>query len=794
MIKNYLIISIRNIERRKLFSFINIFGLAMGMACCILIFVWCQDELNYERFNKNVDVIYRVICRDYQGDKIFHSALSPNPIGPALQEEYPGVVNSTRYCGGFTNWLVKYGEKTFVNDRFGATEPSFFEIFTFPFLMGDPKTALKNPDSVVITENMAKKYFGTIAEAPDKVIKIGSSDYKVTGVLKNVPHNTHMQFDFLIPIINMERAWETSLKDWSKSAFTTFIQIREDASGPTLSKEITGIIKAHLPGAKGEVYLQPLTDIHLRSNLDWDMENIGKADIADIYLFSLIAVLILIIACINFTNLSTASAGNRAREIGLRKAIGANRTDIIRQFLCESILMAFIALWLSIILCYLFSPIFNSISGKNLTISDFINLPILLELVLLSFLVGIMAGSYPAIIISSFKPIKVLKESRNFKARGSGVLFKTLVGTQLVLTIILILTTIVVYSQLHFIRNKDLGYDKKLLVHMQGQGIGRYFEAFKNALLQNPNIQGVTIGSFPDRAIDGDPSFYWEGRSSEDKTLLYPLPVGYDYLNTLKIKLVEGRFFSKEFPTDAFGFVLNETAVKVMGLKSPVGKRIRYTGFFSNRTNPEGTIIGVVKDFHVESLHHPIKPFVLLIAPRTMWIYARVNSTDVTQAIDFLKSTWKKYSPVFPLSYEFLDETLDRLYLKDRRLGEIFKYFTILAIFIAGLGLYGLSSFMSIQRTKEIGIRKALGSSVFDAVMLLLKEFAKWVLIAMAISLPVGWFVSHKWLQNFAFRTNVEWWMLLFSGGLAMLITLSTVIYSTMKVARTNPADTLRYE
>jgi ABC-type antimicrobial peptide transport system permease subunit len=785
MFKNYITIALRNIRRYKGFSFINIIGLAIGMACCILIFLWLQDEMSYDRFHENSGELYRVITETYSENQTFQQSRAPSPLGPALKQEYPEIVNFTRYRGGITNWRVKYGEKAFMNDRLALADPSFFEMFTFPFIAGDPKTALKERFSLVITEDMAKKYFGN--EAPlGKVIDLDGTDMTITGVIKSIPRNSHMQFDCMFPIINMADWWEENFEDWERYRFHTYIQLEKGTNYKEVNGKISGIIKKYLPKSENKVYLQPLTDIHLySSDFRWDDDNIGKGNITYVYILSLTALCILLMACINFINLSTARSSNRAKEVGMRKVTGAHRSHIITQFFGESVVLSILALIFAIAMVLLFIPVFNDLSGKQLSM-DFSG-SIILGLICVTIFAGLVAGSYPAFLFSSFQPVTVLKIAGGGESRG-GYLRKSLVVVQFTLAIILIIATTVIYNQLNFISSKDLGYDKDHVVYFYKYGeFGRNIEAVRNELFQNPNILSVSMSGPPLVTFRGRTDVNWEGKNPDQEIMMHPYFADYEYLRTFNMKMVQGRYFSKEFATDNSNYIINETALKLMGFKSPVGKRLLFRG-------REGTIIGVIKDFHSGSLHNKIAPLIIMCRGAGPNMSIKINSKNVPQTIKFLEEKWEKFVPDFPFSYTFLDETIDNYYNTEKRIGTISQYFTFLAIFIACLGLLGLVSYMAEQKTKEIGIRKVLGSSVANIVLLLSKDFVKWIITAFIIALPVAWYLMDNWLRNFAYRVGIGWWVFLFAGGGALLIALLIVSYRIIKAAQSNPVDSLRYE
>jgi putative ABC transport system permease protein len=796
MLKKYVSVIFRNLKKNKVFSIIDVVGLTLGIACCILLLLWVRDELSYDRFHKNTGEIYRVIAEKNVSDQLYSYATTPNALGPALKAGYPEIVNFTRYCGGWVKWLVRYGDKTFMNDRLAVADPSFFEMFDFTFIKGDPATALKERYSAVLTENMAKKYFEK-EEPMGKIIRVLGMDLKVTGIIKNIPHNSNMQFDYIFPIINMSFWWRENLESWERDVrFDTYIQLQKNSSAPDVNRKIAGLVKKNHPGSNTlRVFLQPAGDIHLYSDFEADFNNIDKGSIANVYIFSLIALCILMIACINFINLSTARAGERAKEIGIRKVVGADRIHIIKQFLGESILLAFAALLLAIILVYIFLPSFNSLSGKHITLRlDFFDN--ILALLGITLFTGLVAGSYPAVFLSSFQPVSVLKGAVN-PGKGSGLfLRKILVVAQFTFTIILIIGTTVIYSQLHYIRNRDLGFDKDNIIHFNGYGeFVRNPETVKNVLLKHPGIQGVTTSMAPVATYGLSTDVRWEGKNPEEQVAMSPVVVDYDYLETFNMKMVEGRFFSRDFPTDRENFVLNEAAAAAMKIGSPIGKRFWFRG---SPTAPlrQGIIIGVIKNYHQGSLHQKIVPLVLMFSQHHFSYYCvKISRENVKESIRFLEDQWKKIvGPGYPFSYDFLNETIENHYKTEQRVNTIVEYFTILAILISSLGLLGLVSFTIAQRTKEIGIRKVLGASVSQVTLLLIKTFVRWLLLANVIAWPIGWYFANRWLNNFAYRISMGVWIFVFAGAVTLIIALSTVGMQTIKAAKSNPVDNLKYE
>lgn len=780
MFKNYIKIALRNIRKHKGYSFINIAGLAIGMACCIVIFLWVQDELSFDGFHENAKHIYRVVYEDHMTEKITRRWRNAPPLAPTLKAEFPEIMDATRFSS-WGRFLVKYGEQS-SKERSGFADPSFFEIFTFPFIKGDPKAALNDPNSVVITQEMAVKYFGS--EDPlDKTMNFENSvDLFVTGVIENVPHNSHIRFDFLTRFETLHKFWDARdlMDSWDILGFGTYVFLPENANIQALNQKIAGIYEEHDPDIKLKLYLQPLNEVHLHALS-------GGGPIIYVYVFSLIAFFVLMIACVNFMNLSTARSVKRAKEVGIRKVVGAHKRGLILQFFWESITMAFISLLLAVLLVGLLLPVFNTLSGKQLVL-NLLHTEIILGLISIAVVTGLLSGIYPALFLSSFQPIKTLKD---FRKSGSSGFRKILVVFQFSLSVMLIICTIVATNQLDYIRNRNLGFDRANLLWIPSNSeLAAKYEAAKEEILRNPGVINLTHTS----VLVGTETTYetssvdWEGKEKDKRVKFHVVSVDYGFIETFQMEMALGRFFSKEYRTDGQNFIINEEAVRKMGLRNPVGKRV-------SAFEREGTIIGVMKDFHLQSLHLEIEPIIFKLTESwRLNLIVRVNPDNIPGTISHLKRVFEKFAPSFPFEYHFMDEEFDMLYRSEYRMRELFQYFAILAIFISCLGLLGLASFMAEQRTKEIGIRKVLGASISGVVLLLSKEFIKWVLVANIVAWPVAYFAISAWLENFAYRTNVSMSIFILSGVLALVTALLTVSYQTLKAALANPVESLRYE
>jgi len=793
MLKNYLKITIRNIKRHKGYSFINISGLAIGMACCILILLWVKDELNFDRFHENADVIYRITDRYPDSSGGYSStAVSPWPLAEALKTDFPEIVESAR-LRILTHRLISYKDKKFYENDFVAVDPSFLKMFSFPLVKGDITTALTEPNTILITEETAARYFGAENSIGKVLTYNNNTDFKVTGVLKNVPHNSHIRFDFLVPFESTLRdfGWTDS---WWTDNYTTYVQLAENASFQHISDKVYDYKKKISSETRTKLILQPLTDIHLRSDYAIDLYGSTENKSIYVYAFSLIALFVLLIACINFMNLSTARSEKRSKEVGLRKVVGATRHHIIAQFYGESLFMTVISFVAAVFLVYLLLPAFNNLSGKMLMLDSLKEPVFLLGLFGIMLVTGLVSGSYPALVQSSFKPVDSIKGTGlTFSSKSGKSLFRrSLVVVQFTLSIMLIVGTLIVYRQTHYMLNKELGYEKESMIYFRKRAnVRNQYDAFKSELLRDPNITGVTASSdIPTYTVHSTGAFSWEGKDPETRFSIHQFSVDHDYIKTFNMNIIDGRDFSREFPVDdsTQSFIVNETAVQAMGLEDPVGTMFQ---LFKYR----GQIVGVVEDFHYKSLQKEIEPLVLRIDPGwDSYVFVKFSSEQTKEAIASVQRVYNAFNPDFPLEYTFLDEAVERLYNSEQKTKTIFNYFTLIALFISCLGLYGLVAHMAQQKTKEIGIRKVLGASTINIVTNLSKEFILLVCLANAIAWPLAYYFMNKWLKNFAYRTSMGLWIFILSALAALVIALFTVSYQSIKAATANPVDSLRYE
>ncbi len=788
MFKNYFKTAWRNIIRHKAYSILNISGLAIGMACSIFILLWVQNELSYDRFNTNAKEIYRLTCNAED----FKAAVSPAGMGEGLQSEMPEIKSTVRISKPSTE-LLEAGTKKFEEKNIFYADSNFLQMFSFKLLKGNRNTALQNPDGILITENMAKKYFGD-EDAMGKIIRKNNNEsLVVTGVLANVPSNSHLQFDFLLPMSSIEST-ENDLKNksWGNFNFYTYIQLNKNfnATATNIAKlngRIKEIYKTHSPNMKVDFHLQPLSSIHLHSDLQIDLP--GQGNIQYVNIFFIVAIFILIVACINFMNLATARSERRAKEVGLRKVVGAGRGQLMAQFLGESLIISFLSLVIAVGIVWLLLPAFNQLADKNLSF-NLLNGKLLGMLVSIALLTGILSGIYPALFLSGFKPISVLK-GKLITSSGNHLFRNGLVVFQFMVTILLLVGTAVVYRQLNFIKNKNLGFDKSnlLYMHMTG-GLWNQQQALKADLQQNPYTQDFSIISdLPTELTTGDINVQWEGKDPKSQVVVPSMDVDENFIKTFQMKMLAGRSFSQSFKGDSSNYVINETAMHLMGMNinNAVGKSISFGG-------TKGNIIGVVKDFNFKPLQYAIDPLVLRLNKYGGYVMLRTRPGKTEATINALGKINHDLNPAYPFTYSFLDNDLNNLYKGEQKMGNIFNLFAILAIFISCLGLYGLSAFMAEQRTKEIGVRKVLGASVFSIVYLLAGKFTRLIVIAMVIAIPLSWWAINNWLKGFAYRIHIGWVIFLLASSIALLIALLTVSYESIKAAIANPVKSLRTE
>lgn len=800
MISNYIKTAWRNLNRQKTFTSINIVGLAIGLASCLLISIYVIDELSYDRFHNNAERIVRVVFKgEVPGGEIKEANVMP-PTAKAIKSEMPEVEETTRLVQAGRPIILMNGKK-FNEEEMAFVDPNFFDFFSFPITQGNSVNSFQDPNSIILTESVAKKYFGNLdVIGKEIVIKDNDKSFKIIAIAKDLPRNSHIQIDIFASMASYPNEKSTS---WMESGFYTYAVLKEGTNYKALESKLPALFEKYagpqFPAAFGMsfkdyqktgklgLHLQPLTDIHLHSDFNIDMSAPG--DIRYVYIFSAIAVFMLIIASINFMNLSTASASRRAKEVGIRKVLGSGRKALTVQFLTESILLTFFSLVLALILSFLMLPAFNQLSGKDLNIDFFSNWWILPLLLSIWLVVGLLAGSYPAFFLSSFKPVSVLKGKILPDNRGLG-LRSGLVVFQFFISIGLIICTAVLYKQLDYIQHKKLGYDKNQVLVLQTWPLGKNEEVFKQKLMQDSRVLHVTNSPYVPAGSTFSNNFFVHPMEKPDqlvKALRYDIDD--QYIPTLGIEMSVGRNFSKEYGTDSLSAIINETAAAAFGWKEDaIGKTL------VNGDHKQLTIVGVVKDFHFKSLHERISPLVMVMNNNFGNLIVKTKNADVAELLATIKTTYDSLNPELPFSSTFLDERINNTYQIERKTGYLLGLFTGLTIFVACLGLFGLATFTANQRTKEIGIRKVLGASELGIVQLLVKDFIKLIVIALVIASPIACTLMNKWLSDFAYRIEIQWWVFLLAGFVAVFIAIMTVSWQALRAAMANPVKSLREE
>jgi putative ABC transport system permease protein len=799
MLKNYLKVAVRNLARHKGYAFINVMGLAVGIAASVLIFLYVADELSFDRFHENADRIYRITADwSNKGDSRIHQLGTPHILAKTIRENYPQVQALTQLTGPLGDVVIKFRDLAIKETDVFAADASFFDVFSFPLVKGDPESALRDPNTVVLSESLAAKCFGN-EDALNKTIDIQfvgqRTPHKVTGIMRDIAGNSHFRFEMLVSLTTLYPQPSTN---WTSNNYATYLLLSKGVTQSLMEEKLVEIDKVYFEGGRQHIpwiwTLEPVTWIHLHSDLVTGNQPNGSA--AYVKLFTFVAVLILVIAGINFVNLATARSARRAREVGIRKVVGSLRSQIIGQFLGESILMSLVALAVGIGLIQAALPFYRNLAGRRLGLPYFGNPFVIPGLVGLALAVGFLAGLYPAFFLSSFKQTEVLKGSRfGGRNRGALALRNGLVVFQFAMSVLLIIGSLVIARQLDFIKNQRLGFDKDHVVAIHNaDNLGTQLDVFRDRLKQNPDILGVTAV----RAIPGQGTSNWgigvEGVQTDRPMNMNFMTCDQDFAEVLDIRMIEGRFMSREHPSDVDALVINQKAAEYFGIPDPLGKEVRIWW-----TKKNLTIIGIIDDFHFESLHREVRPMGYILpeainSSRRPYLLAKIHSERTTDVLSYIQKTWESMSSGLPYEFTFLDERINNLYQNDNRAGKIVSLFSILAIFVSCLGLFGLAAFVTEQRTKEIGIRKILGARHSTILWLLTSQFVKWVVIANIIAWPVGYWVMNRWLLSFAFRTSLTAWLFLVSGLAAVAIAVLTVSSQVLRAAQANPADSLRYE
>jgi putative ABC transport system permease protein len=818
MLKNYLKIAWRNLLKRKAYTLINILGLATGMAVCLLIVLFVQSELNYDKQHEKGKNIYRMVLdRKYPGRATSYSII-PQSIGAAVKTEFPEVLESVRlynFTGDDGNFFLRIGDKMFEEKRVLAADSNFFRVFSSKILKGDGASALMKPNSVVLNETTAKKYFGSVDAAINKTFETDGDNnnvFQITAVCADWPENSHFLFDLLISTTGFEF---TRQPNYINFAAHTYFLLNNSASSQALEAKFPLIIKKYVAadverrfgqsieqfqkeGNGYHYYLQPLQKIHLISDLEAELRPNGS--LTAVYIFGLVAIFILCLACINFINLSTARSMERAREVGIRKTFGSQRKTLIWQFLLESVVISSISILVAFGLIALLLPLFNQVSGKTLAVSYFLQPVNIVLIVAFSIIIGLLAGLYPAFVLSSFKPILVLKG--RFKSQKYGLALRNgLVVFQFAISVILIICTLIVNLQMNYMMSEKIGFRKDHVIIVERTDLlEAQSTAFKTELTKISGVEAVSGTS----AMPGQGNFFgltYEEINSKEQVTGRGIIVDDSYAKVLGLELKEGRFFSKDFSTDSLSLLLNEKAVAEFGLKNPVGAKLTSPDPFLNARDGSTytyTVVGVVKDFHFQSLHQKIVPLIFNYSGKFRDISGitavRIKAANFNDAVAAVENTWKKFVKDRPFHYAFLDQTLARQYHAEQTTQKIFTIFSSLAIFIACIGLLGLAAYTTQQRTREISIRKVLGASISDIIGMLSKDFFKLVLIAALIAFPLAWWGMHKWLQDFAYRINLSVWVFVAAAATALVVALFTISFQAIKAALANPVKNLRTE
>ncbi|HKL09131.1 MAG TPA: ABC transporter permease [Bacteroidales bacterium] len=808
MFKNFLKVSIRNLVRNKTYSFINILGLSIGMVCSILITLFIVDELSYDRYHENAENIYRVGLSGSFGGNELKAYVTGSPAGQTFVEQIPEVLKSSRVVkASFASaeMVVNIDERQYLEENVFYVDSTFFDIFDVDFINGNPQGALSSPYKVILSESTARKYFGN-TNVVGKSIQLFGDEYLITGIVEDTPSNSHFHYNILISIVSSDIPTYTT---WLANDMSyTYLLLEEGVNPRKVNEKIHDVALTHIErelvmslGADLESFyeagnyfkylLQPIIEIHLHSHTDFEIE--PNSNILYVYIFSIIALFILVVACINFMNLSTARSAKRAKEVGIRKVVGASRGALFRQFVFESIVLSFISLFIAMIIIESILPVFNNFISKELNVGYATNPLVIPALILLAIFVGLFSGAYSAGYLSSIKILSVIKSSV-FSGKSHSWFRNFLVIFQFTVSIVLFICTFVIYSQLHYIKNKDIGFEKENILIIEKAGyLGNSFNSFKQELEKNSVVTAVAYSNtLPGKIFGGFPMSI-PGENTEESYVPRLLRVGYDFDETYQLEMKEGRFFSRDFSTDSLAVIINESAVKEFGLEEPiVGQKI-VTNYNNNVT--EWNIIGVVKNFNFRSLHQDVGSLVLINDDgHADFISVRFNAGINHEAIQLVENTWNKFVQDAPFEYSIMENDFINLHKEEFKTGEVFMVFSLLAIFIACLGLFGLASFMAEQKTKEIGIRKALGASVLTIVRLLFKQFTLWVIIANVVAWPLAYFFMKSWLQNYAYHTDIKLWIFPAAGFLALFIALITVSYQAITAASKNPTESLRYE
>jgi len=793
MFRSYIALILRMIRRNKIFSAINILGLSIGLAISFLIFIWVQDELSFDSFHEYADQIYRVTSETERPEGMFRAVVTPAPSGEYLENEIPEILDHVLLRPLTNSVLVEYDSESdetgiikHYEDRIICIDSSFFDFFTYEFIAGDPVTASHGTNFIIISKSISEKYFGD--ENPiGKTLALFNRGWTgtVTGLIEDPPINSHLKFDILIPI-SLLSEFGTNM-GWDHFYFNNYVRLQPGTDAEAIKGKVNETLKKVREDSPAQIdfSLQPLKDVHLKSEYDIDFKDSSSEINREVSIFSVIAVFILLLACLNFMMLSTARATSRALETGIRKTVGASRQKLVTQFLGESVFFAFLSFLIAILFLQLILPYFNVFTEKDLSLRLGENFNTWGIFILITLFTGIFAGIYPAFFLSSFRPVNMLKDNYSSPG-GSSAIRKVLVILQFTISIGLIIGTLVVHNQLTFIRNLKLGYNKEHIIYLPARGSQDDLDLMAGELRNYPGITGVTFSSdIPTNTIHLWGGNTWEGKETDEQVMIHFYTVDYDFIPTLDIEIAEGRNFS--MVSDSTKYIFNETAIRVFGIADPLGK-------WFDQGGRRGEIIGVIKDFHYKSVHTSVEPLVLRVSNYYNFIIIRLSGDDMPSTLKQVQDLWEDLNPDFPYEFHFLDESLEANYLREARMAILFNYFALFAILISCLGLFGLSAFMAQQRTKEIGIRKVMGASPDNILYILTINFSRLVLLANLIAWPAAWWILNNWLNNFSYRTSIHWWIFPLAAVLALAIAVMTTIWQAYTAALTNPAVTIKYE
>jgi len=799
MLKNYLKIALRNLARHKGYAFINVLGLAVGIAASVLVVLYVVDELGYDRFHENSERIHRITADwSNRGDSKIHQLGTPWILAKTIRDKYPQVEALTQLTGPLGDVVLRKGELALKETEVFAADVSFFDVFSFPLMKGDPRTALRDPNAIVLSESLAAKVFGQddpLGKTIDVQVTGQRTPHRVTGVMQDVPRNSHFRFEMLVSLVTL---YPTPRTGWTNNNHITYLLLAKGVTRAQMEEKLVEIDRVEYEGGREHIpwiwTLEPISRIHLHSDLVTGNQPNGS--VAYVRLFTLVAILILVIAGINFVNLATARSARRAREVGIRKVVGSLRSQLVGQFLGESVLLSLVALVLSLGIILAALPAYRGLTGRALTLTGPLGLWAVPALLGLALAVGVLAGLYPAFFLSSYKQTEVLKGSRfGGRNRGALTLRNGLVVFQFAMSVLLIIGSLVIGRQLEFIKNQRLGFDKDNIVAVHNaDNLGPGLDAFRERLKQHSDILGVTAAS----TLPGEGTANWgigvEGVETDRPLNMNFMTCDQDFTEALNIRMTEGRFLSREHPSDVDAVVINGKAKDYFGIPDPVGKKLRIWW-----TRKDLTIAGVIDDFHFESLHRDVRPMGYILpeainSTQRPYLLAKIRPVRTTEVLSYIEKSWISVSAGLPFEFTFLDDRIDGLYQNDNRAGKIVSIFSVLAVFVSCLGLFGLAAYVTEQRTKEVGIRKILGARLSSILWLHAGPFVKWVIVANLIAWPAGFWIMGRWLRGFALRTSLDAGIFLLSGLTALAVAVLTVSLQVMRAARANPADALRYE